>query len=398
MENLKNLNLEHKNIGILGSVSSVEEIYFFYQFLYSQKTAGLLINSKLYNFNIDLPSFYQFNSKFTSIGNSDLIFLIGTNVRYESSMLNLNIRKHFFDKEVAIFSIGNFINQTYPLTHLGNSPKSLIKIAEGTHTFCKHLRKAKTPLIIIGSEFGFRKDSKALQNLIRFISKKNYLNLKNFVGLNINHTSVSLMHLCDLGLNLYSNSSLYFLNLNKNLNIRNSNIFANNLETDLVNLNTKIINNSNNLFSLNTHLTRSFKNSAIKEIFNLPLTSLYERDGLLINSEGRVQKLFKTTTAPNIARNVEDLLGAMVYAQNSKKISQFTLKALYLNVPFLKARSEIRTKFYFNFLNLKEYQQKIYFNVFNPIICNFYMTNALSQNSKIMAECSLFLKNKTNYL
>jgi len=120
-----------------------------------------------------------------------------------------------------------------------------------------------------------------------------------------------------------------------------------------VNLNTKIINNSNNLFSLNTHLTRSFKNSAIKEIFNLPLTSLYERDGLLINSEGRVQKLFKTTTAPNIARNVEDLLGAMVYAQNSKKISQFTLKALYLNVPFLKARSEIRTKFYFNFLNLK---------------------------------------------
>jgi len=357
-----------------------------------------LINSKLYNFNLDLPSFYQFNSKFTSIGNSDLIFLIGTNIRYESSMLNLNIRKHFFDKEVAIFSIGSFLNQTYPLTHLGNSSKILIKIAEGTHIFCKILRKAKNPLIIIGSELGFRKDSKALQNLIRYISKKNFLNLRSFVGLNVIHASTSLTHLCDLGMNLYSNSTLHFLNLTKNLNLKNSSIFINNLETDLSKSNLKILNNSNSLFSLNTHLTRSFKNTVLKEVLNMPLTSLYERDGLLINSEGRVQKLYKATTAPNIARNSEDILGAMIYAQNSKKISQFTLKALYVNAPFLKTRSEMRTKFYFNFLSLKEYQQKIYFNVFNPIITNFYMTNMLSQNSKIMAECSLFLKNKTNYL
>lgn len=398
LENLTNLNLTQKNIGILGSISTVEEIYFFYQFLNLQKTFGMLINSKLYNFNIDLPSFYQFNSKFKSVENSDLIFLIGTNVRYESSMLNLKIRKQFFDKEVNVYSVGNFINQTYPVIHLGNSPKILCKIAEGSHYFCKIIRKAKKPLIILGSEVGFRKDSKALQGLIRFIAKKNFLNLRNFIGLNVNHYAVSLMHFCDLGLNLNANSSLYSLNLFKNLNFKNINIFANNIETDLAKFNVKLLNNSNKLFNLHTHTTRALKNSTVDEILNLPLTSLYERDGLLINSEGRVQKSYKATTANNIARNSEDILGAIAFIDNSKKISQFTLKALYLNAPFLKNRFNIRTNFYFNFLNFKEYQQKVYFNVFNPIVTNFYMTNALSQNSKIMAECSLFLKNKSNFL
>ena len=385
-------------MGILGSISTVEEIYFFYQFLNLQKTLGMLVNSKLYNFNTDLPSFYQFNSKFKSVENRDLIFLVGTNVRYESSMLNLKIRKQFFDKEVAVYSVGNFINQTYPVIHLGNSPKILCQIAEGSHSFCKILRKAKNPLVIIGSEIGFRKDSKALQGVIRFIAKKTFLNLRNFVGLNVNHYSISLMHFCDLGLNLNANSSLYFLNLYKTLNFKNINVFANNVENDLAKFNVKLINNTNKLFNLNTHTTHTLKNSAIKEILNLPLTSLYERDGLLINSEGRVQKLYKATTANNIARNSEDILGAIALIHNSKKISQFTLKALYLNAPFLKNRFEIRTNFYFNFLNFKEYQQKVYFNVFNPIVNNFYMTNALSQNSKVMAECSLFLKNKSNFL
>jgi len=47
---------------------------------------------------------------------------------------------------------------------------------------------------------------------------------------------------------------------------------------------------STTVFSLNTHNTIAATNSEIK----LPINTLYEREGLVINSEGRIQKTFKS--------------------------------------------------------------------------------------------------------
>jgi len=193
-------------LGFIGSSTSVEELYFFYQFLTLFKQGGLLINKTSYFFNKDLPSFYQFNTNFSNIEKSDLILLVGTNLRFESSMLNLKIRKHFFNKEIPVYLIGNSLNLNYPVTHLGNSTKILYKIAEGSHSFCQKLRFHTNPLFIAGSELGYRKDSKALQNVIRHIGKKSFLHLKNFCGVNTIHASVGLAQLCELGLSLAQDS------------------------------------------------------------------------------------------------------------------------------------------------------------------------------------------------
>ena len=98
-------------------------------------------------------------------------------------MLNLKLRKHFYNKNVSINLIGTYADLTYPINHLGNSIKTLINIVEGKNSFCKQLKKAKNPLIIIGSEFALRVDSTLIQNLIRFLSKKVVLALKNQIGI-----------------------------------------------------------------------------------------------------------------------------------------------------------------------------------------------------------------------
>jgi NADH-quinone oxidoreductase chain G len=394
----KKISLKTSLTGIIGSMSSAEEIYFLYQFLNLQKNLGLTVNNKLYFFNTDLPSFYQFNSNFANIENSDLIFLVGTNLRFESSMLNLKIRKHFFNKEVPVYSLGNFQNQTYPLFHLGNSPKILIKIAEGSHSFCKILRKSLNPLIIIGSEIGFRKDSKALQNVLRYISQKNFLNLKNFSGLNTIHSSTSLVNVCELGLALYANSTFYQQSLNKNFLFENKSVFLNNVDEDLTKTLKNINSQKNDVYFLDTHLNFKLKKNLMNKRISFPVTTLFERDSILINSEGRVQKAYKSVTSNLVARNSEDVLSAINFIFNKNKVCNMTLKNLYLNAPFLNLRTILRDKFYFNFLSIKEFQHKIYFTVFNPVVTNFYMTNTLSQNSKTMAECALFLKNKSNFL
>lgn len=384
-------------LGFLGSSVSVEELYFFYQFLTLFKQSGLFINKKPYYFNKDLPSFYQFNSNFSNVENSDLILLVGTNLRFECSMLNLKIRKHFFNKEVPVYLIGTNLNFNYPINHLGNSTKILYKIAEGTHAFCQKLRFYKNPLIIIGSEIGFRKDSQALQNLIRYISKKSFLQLKNFCGLNIIHASVGLAQLCELGLSSSQDSliSNNFLRKNKNLTV--DAIISQNVDYEKKNFSSLNFKGALGEIFLNTHMSISntFKNS----YFNLPVTSLYERDSFLINSEGRVQKGFKATTPLKIARNSEDVLRSVLLLNNNlnKNKILFTTKFLFLDAPFLKKTSGLRNSFFFNFLNLKELRCKVNFEVFNPIISNFYMTDNLSLNSKTMAECTLFLKDKTNF-
>lgn len=209
---LKNARL----VGSIGSLSSVEEIYFFYQFLKYSGSSNLLINNFLYSYNIDLPLFYHFNSSLHCVENSDLIVLVGVNPRLEGSMLNMRIRKQFFNTDILVGYFGSFNSFTYPVSHLGTSTKHFINFVEGKHSFCKKLRNSKKPLIILGSEIGLRIDSKVLQNLNRFLSLKIYLHLKNFLGLNILHQNLSQIHLCDLGLNPTAKSFVFLSLLNKN--------------------------------------------------------------------------------------------------------------------------------------------------------------------------------------
>ena len=374
-------------VGVLGSVSSVEESYFFLQFLKNFGNANLIIQKTLYNINQDLPNFYLFNSSLSSVDGSDLILLVGVNPRTEGSMLNIRLRKQFFNKEILIGYIGSVVEFTFPTTHLGNSSKILLEIAEGKHFFCQKLRKAKKPLIIFGSEIGFRQDSQTLQNLLWFLTKKNFLNLKNFLGLNILHQNLSQVNYCDLGLSLNAKSFLYKQLVDKMLLQKEEKAyFFNNVDFSLP------LNLKNNFFcTLNTH-NQSWNS---KFTFNIPTSSVLEKDGLFVNTEGVVQKFFKGLTPPTLSRNSEDFFKLIL--KLSENVT-FTNKQLFLEVPHLKAVNKQRTLFYTNVFNKNFLQKKITFSSFKNNTKNFYMTDNISKNSKIMAECSLFLKNKTNFL
>ncbi len=387
----KSLNNNKYNylIGDIGSISSVEEIYFFYQFLKYYGTSNILINKTLYSFNTDLPAFYQFNSKLISIDDSDLILLVGINPRFESSMLNMRIRKNFFNKEILIANIGINYDFTYPTMHLGNSTRILLNIVEGKHIFCKKLRTAYNPLIIVGSEIGLRLDSKVLQNLLRFLGMKNFLNLKKNLNLNVVHSNLSQIHLCDLGLNISAQSPLYLSLINKFLLKEKIKTFIYN---NVDNLSQKDISNEKNIHfcSLLTH-----NNFNGVSFFNFPINTLYEKSSITLNTEGLVQKAYKSITPLFNSRNSEDFFKALIKLDGNKKF--ITNNWLLKEAPFLKKISENRKHFYFNTFFLKEFQNKIYLTSFLPIINDFYKTDIISKNSDILLNCSIFFKNKTNF-
>ena len=63
---------------------------------------------------------YLFNTKINGIEESDFIILIGTNPRYEATMVNARIRKSFLKNKTKIFSMGNIGDITYPYTVIDN--------------------------------------------------------------------------------------------------------------------------------------------------------------------------------------------------------------------------------------------------------------------------------------
>ena len=66
----------------------------------------------------------------------------------------------------------------------GNSIKTLIEIAEGKHSFCQKLIKAKKPFLIVGSSLKKRVDAASLDTLIVKLSKYTKIIDENWFGIN----------------------------------------------------------------------------------------------------------------------------------------------------------------------------------------------------------------------
>ena len=67
---------------------------------------------------------------------------------------------------------------------IGNSIKTLFAIAEGKHSFCQKLVKAKTPFIILGSSVKKRLDSNSMSSLLIELAKYCHIIDENWLGVN----------------------------------------------------------------------------------------------------------------------------------------------------------------------------------------------------------------------
>ena len=101
--------------GITGDMTNMESLFAIKEFFEKTiKSKNLDSRSENFYVNSSNRSNYIFNSKITGIEESDLIILIGTNPRYEATILNSRIRKAYLNNNTDIFSIGNVGDLTYP--------------------------------------------------------------------------------------------------------------------------------------------------------------------------------------------------------------------------------------------------------------------------------------------
>src|SRR5690606_24230431 len=78
------------------------------------------------------------------------LLIVGSNPRFEASVLNARIRKRWRMGEFPIGVIGEAADLRYDYQHLGAGPETLKQLADGRGDFLAVLREARRPMILIG--------------------------------------------------------------------------------------------------------------------------------------------------------------------------------------------------------------------------------------------------------
>ncbi|HLT02193.1 MAG TPA: NADH-quinone oxidoreductase subunit NuoG, partial [Geminicoccaceae bacterium] len=143
---------------------------------------------------------YLFNTTIAGIEQADLCLLIGTNPRYEASLVNARIRKRWRQGGFVAGRIGPKVNLTYPVVELGAGPSTLAEVADGSHEFCARLEQAARPMLIVGQGALGRPDGAAILASARAIAERYGMIRDDWCGFNVLHTAAARVGGLDLGL------------------------------------------------------------------------------------------------------------------------------------------------------------------------------------------------------
>ena len=367
VEKIKNTS-SNKISGVIGDLTNMETTFIVKEF-FNKIIKSNYLDSREENYyvNINDRKNYIFNDSINGIEKSDLIFLIGTNPRYEATILNARIRKAYLKNKTEIFSFGNVGDLTYPYKILDNSTNEIKKIFDDKSELSEKIKKSKRPMIIIGQSMLKLKSAKfVFEGFKKYLIENNKIS-DEWTSLNILSNNASTVGSYDL--EVLDNE----LEKNKTLDLIKNNEF------EVIFLigqdNLKI--NKKNEFIIYVGSHGDF-GAEIADVV-LPGAAFTEQDGYFTNLEGKIQKSFKASYPPGESKEDWQIFNE--------------LSALIKRKEIFKDKSELVDSM-INFLNINK---KNNFNDFietefidEEIILNnidYYYSNVVSRASKTMNDC-----------
>ncbi|PZP52904.1 MAG: NADH-quinone oxidoreductase subunit G, partial [Micavibrio aeruginosavorus] len=354
------LNSTAKSIGVVGELCAAEEMIVLKDLL--GDVDGVM------GIHIDVSSRagYLFNSTIAGIEKADAILLVGTNPRIEAAMVNARIRKAWLANRIKVGVIGEQADLSYPTTYIGAGPDSLKELAAGKHSFADVLKNAKNPMIIIGAGAFRRDDGIAIQSLAREIAQSFNMVRDDWNGFNVLHAHAAQVTALDLGMasekEISDQEVVYLLNV------------------DSEKVNAQI-----SSYAFVIYQGHHGDIGASRADVILPGSAYTEKDGLYVNTEGRVQMAKKAASAPGEAKEDWKILRALS-AETGKPLPYDNMYQL---------RQRLMKEFpHFAKIDAVEPAQWEDFGKTGPVnsapfisaVKNFYMTNVITRASQTMAK------------
>tara|TARA_B110000027_G_scaffold72529_1_gene77278 strand:- start:87 stop:1202 length:1116 start_codon:yes stop_codon:yes gene_type:complete len=355
-----------------GDLVNMETLYLFKEFF--NKTLGsnnVESRSDHRYLNPEKRENYLFNSTINGIEESDFILLIGSNPRYEATILNARIRKAYLQNKTKIISLNDIGDLTYPYECLDGDIENIKNIIEDKHEISNLIKEAKKPLVIFGQSCLKIKSAKYIFESIKYFLEKNGKISDEWNSLNTISENASTVGSFDLGLyktNDGSNEVLKDLENHKfeivyllgvdNLNFEKKNEFV---------------------IYQGSH---GDKGAEMADII-LPGAAYTEQNGFFTNLEGKLQKAYKASYPPEEAKEDWLIINELAETMNHRKLfnDKDELDSSLLNQInlYIEKNNSIKS---FNIENLDFNQEILKIN--NE---DYYYSNVVARASKTMFEC-----------
>ena len=360
---------KEKICGFVGDLTNMETGYIFKEF-FDRTLSNHNYDSRSDNRYVDVKERenYIFNSSINGIEDADLIFLIGSNPRYEATILNARIRKAFVNNNTKIISLNDVGDLTYPYESLDGQTQSIKNIFEGSDEISKKIIDAKHPMIIMGESLLKLNSANYLFNLIKDFLNKNNKFTDNWNPLNILCCDASTVGNFDLGI------------INKDINLTKE-LKSNKFEI------VYLVGQDNLEFDKKDEFiiyqgSHGDKGAEIADII-LPGAAYTEQDGHFTNLEGKIQKAYKASYPPGDAKEDWQIINELAEVMNNRKLfndkdelesSMFNFLKLQKEKEIVDSKEQLNSNFQNEKLNIQ--------------VKDYYFSNVIARSSKTMIECN----------
>mgnify|MGYP006138086681 CR=1 FL=1 len=358
-----------KIAGFVGDLNNMESSYIFKEF-FDRTLESNNYESRSSNYFVDKSERenYLFNSSINGIEESDFIFIIGSNPRFEATILNARIRKSFVNSNTKIVSLNDVGDLTYPYQSLDGQTKTIIDTFEGQNDISKEILNSKKPLIILGESFFKMQSANFLFHLI-----KKYLIENNKISKEWNSLNKLSSNASDVGcldLNIINDKKDIFQELN-------------NHNFDIVYfLGQDSLNFSKNNEFIIYQGSHGDKGAEIADII-LPGAAYTEQNGYFTNLEGKLQKAYKSSYPPGEAKEDWQIINDLAEFMNNRKLfnDKDELDSSMLNYVNLQKENSNSSK--------PKIQSKEDFKneILKVVYKEYYFSNVISRASKTMLDC-----------
>ena len=361
-----------KICGFTGDLINMETLYIFKEFFNkSLNSKNLESRSNHVYLNPEKRENYLFNSSINGIEESDFIFLIGTNPRFEATILNARIRKSYLKNKTEIISLNNIGDLTYPYKKLEGNIDTIKEIINDQHAVSAKIKEAKKPIIIFGQSALESKFSKYIFESIKFYLIKNKKISDDWNSLNTISENASTVGSLDLGIYKTKDGS-------------------NEVLSDLENHKYEIVyllgQDSLKFKKQNEFIiyqgSHGDEGAEIADVI-LPGSAYTEQNGYFTNLEGKLQKAYKASYPPGEAKEDWQIINELSEIINNKKIfnDKAELDNSMLNYLNLFKENNLSKK-YSELANLSFESEKIIIKD-----NDYYYSNSIARASKTMSNC-----------
>jgi NADH-quinone oxidoreductase subunit G len=142
---------------------------------------------------------WLFNSTLEGVEGADVVLIVGSNPRLEAPVFNARLRRMWLSGHTRIGVVGESADLTYGYDHLGAGGSALSELSSSDSDFAKAFVAAEHPAIILGQGALTRPDSAAILAIVAALCRKAGVVRPGWNGWNVLHTAAARVGGLDLG-------------------------------------------------------------------------------------------------------------------------------------------------------------------------------------------------------